>query len=806
MKNLSAKKSALVLWFDDITKDDVGLVGGKNANLGEMWQKVTPAGIKVPHGFAITAAAYKYFLKFNNLDKKIRGILKGINTKDIHNLEEKGAKVREAIVKAKIPPDLKKEIMSAYAALSKEYRVGEVDVAVRSSATAEDLPSASFAGQQESYLNIRGEANLSMAVKKCFASLFTDRAISYRHDRHFDHFKVYLSIGVQKMVRSDLAASGVMFTLDTDSGFRNIVLINASYGLGENVVLGRVNPDEYIIFKPALASGYKAVIDKSLGTKAKRLIYHKGAKPTLNISTPEKDRGKFALSDKEILQLARWGVLIEKHYGRPMDIEWAKDGQRNDLFIVQARPETVQSIKDPYIYESYLLKNKGRVLIEGVAVGEKISQGKARVIKSISNISEFKPGEVLITEMTDPDWEPIMKIASAIVTNSGGRTSHAAIVSRELGVPAVVGTKTATEVIKTGRDITVSCAEGEVGKIYDGKIDYQIKKIDLKKLKKPETKIMMNVGDPEKSFGFSFIPNDGVGLAREEFIINDYIKIHPLALLNFKKIKDKKLISEINEQTLGYNDKVEFYVDRLAYGIARIAASFYPKPVIVRTSDFKSNEYSSLLGGKIFEPHEENPMIGWRGASRYSDPKFAPAFALECRAIKKVREEMGLTNLIVMLPFVRTLTEAKRTIKIMEDNGLRRGKNVLKIYQMVEIPSNAILAEDFAKLFDGFSIGSNDLTQLTLGIDRDSKTVAGSFSELNPAVLRLIKEAIEKAHRAKPRVKIGICGQAPSDYPEMVEFLVKNKIDSISLNPDSVLKMILTVLATEKKIKTGSKR
>jgi pyruvate,water dikinase len=801
ISNASAKGSKLVLWFDEITKGDVCLVGGKNANLGEMWQNVTPQGIKVPHGFAITAAAYKYFLKFNNLDKKIKDILKDFNAKNILSLEKKGKEIRNLIVGSQLPADLKKEISIAYLKLSKEYKTGNTDVAVRSSATAEDLPSASFAGQQESYLNIRGEEQLYLSVKKCFASLFTDRAISYRHDRHFDHFKVYLSIGVQKMVRSDKAASGVMFSLDTDSGFRNVVLINASYGLGENVVLGRVNPDEYLVFKPTLAEGKKAIIDKELGTKAKKLIYAGGAKPTVNIPTPLKDRKKFALTDQEILKLAKWGVLIEKHYGRPMDMEWAKDGVSGEIFIVQARPETVQSIKDPYLYEEYSLDAKGKILVEGIAVGEKIGYGKAKVIKSVSQISLFKPGEVLITEMTDPDWEPIMKIASAIVTNSGGRTSHAAIVSRELGVPAIVGTKTATEIIKTGKNITISCAEGEVGRVYDGILKYKIKKTDLKKIKKPKTQIMMNVGDPEKAFGFSFIPNGGVGLAREEFIINDYIKIHPLTLLGFKKIKDKNIIREVEELTVGYDDKVKFYVDKLAYGIARIAASFYPKPVIVRTSDFKSNEYSSLVGGKLFEPHEENPMIGWRGASRYSDPKFAPAFALECQAIKKVREEMGLSNLIVMLPFVRTLNEAQKTLKIMEANGLKRGQNGLKVYQMVEIPSNAILAEEFAKLFDGFSVGSNDLTQLTLGIDRDSKTVSGSFSEQNPAVIKLISEAIEKAHRAKPRVKIGICGQAPSDYPEFVEFLVRKGIDSISLNPDSVLKMTLKVLEIEKRLK-----
>ncbi len=724
-----------------------------------------------------------------------------MNAKNVLSLEKKGKQIRDLIIGSKLPDDLKKQISAAYLNLSKEYKTKNTDVAVRSSATAEDLPSASFAGQQESYLNIRGEEQLYLAVKKCFASLFTDRAISYRHDRHFDHFKVYLSIGVQKMVRSDKAASGVMFSLDTDSGFREVVLINASYGLGENVVLGRVNPDEYLVFKPTLAQGRKAIIDKELGTKAKKLIYAGGAKPTVNIPTSSNDRKKFALKDEEILKLAKWGVLIEKHYGRPMDMEWAKDGVLNEIFIVQARPETVQSVKDPYVYEEYSLNAKSKVLIEGIAVGAKIGYGKAKVIKSVSQISRFKPGEVLITEMTDPDWEPIMKIASAIVTNSGGRTSHAAIVSRELGVPAIVGTKTATEIIKTGRNITISCAEGEVGRVYDGILKYKIKKTDLKKIKKPKTRIMMNVGDPEKAFGFSFIPNGGVGLAREEFIINDYIKIHPLTLLGFKKIKDKNIIKEVEELTVGYDDKVKFYVDKLAYGIARIAASFYPKPVIVRTSDFKSNEYSSLVGGKLFEPHEENPMIGWRGASRYSDPKFAPAFALECRAIKKVREEMGLSNLIVMLPFVRTLNEAKKTLEIMEANGLKRGKNGLKVYQMVEIPSNAVLAEEFSKLFDGFSIGSNDLTQLTLGIDRDSKTVSGSFSEQNPAVIRLISEAIEKAHRAKPRVKIGICGQAPSDYPEFVEFLIKKGIDSISLNPDSVLKMTLKALEIEKRLK-----
>src|SRR3989338_7424013 len=797
------KKNAFVLWFKDLTIEDVPVVGGKNASLGEMYCNLTKKGVNIPNGFAVTAHAYRYLLKKARIEKTIKQILKGLNTRDVQNLAERGKKVRETILQAEFPEELTKAIIQAYEKLCREYGP-DTDVAVRSSATAEDLPDASFAGQQESYLNIKGEKDLLVACKKCFASLFTDRAISYRVDKKFSHFKVALSIGIQKMVRSDLASSGVTFSIDTETGFRNAVIINGSYGLGENIVKGTVNPDQFYVFKKTLKEGFKPIISKKLGDKKIKMVYDKNG-TTKNINVKESQRKKFCISNDEILKLAKWACIIEDHYSKkarkfkPMDMEWAKDGRLKKLFIVQARPETVQSQKDVNILEEYALKEKGSIIVSGLSVGTKVASGKAHVIKNVRDIKNFKAGEVLITEKTDPDWEPIMKIASAIVTNKGGRTAHAAIVARELGIPAIVGTEKGTEIVKNGVDVTVSCAEGEVGNVYKGKLKFDIQRHNLKKLKRPKTKIMMNVGNPDQAFEFSFIPNDGVGLAREEFIISSYIKVHPLALLHFDKLKDKKTKSIINELTHAYKSKVEFFIEKLAQGVAMIAAAFYPKYVIVRMSDFKTNEYANLIGGKEFEPEEENPMLGWRGASRYYAGNYKEAFGLECRAMKKARDKMGLTNVKLMIPFCRTVEEGKLVIKEMKKYGLVQGKNGLEIYVMCEFPSNVILSDDFAKIFDGFSIGSNDLTQLTLGLDRDSELVSRLYDERNPAVKNLIEEVIKKAKKNK--IKIGICGEAPSTFPEFAQFLVKCGIDSISLDPHSVLKTTLKILEMEKKLK-----
>ena len=803
------RNKKLILKFSEISIKDVPLVGGKNASLGEMYRNLKNKGVPVPNGFAVTAEAYKYFLKANKLDKQINATLKGLDTRNVHNLRSVGKQVREMILQAELPSDLGEEVYAAYQQLSLNERMNNLDVAVRSSATAEDLPGASFAGQQETYLNIRGREALLAATKKCFASLFTDRAISYRADQGFDQTKIYLSVSVQRMVRSDRGASGVMFSLDTDSGFRDVVLINSAWGLGENVVQGAVNPDEFIIFKTLLSKSKNPIVSKRLGSKLKKMVYAKGIKPTRNIPTAQIERSQYAISETQALTLAKWAVIIEQYYKKPMDMEWALDGTTNKLFIVQARPETIHAGRNPLTYEEYVIKRPklssirqgqaGKVLVEGVAVGSKLGMGRARVIMDAKHIGEFKAGEVLVTEITDPDWEPIMKIASAIVTNSGGRTSHAAIVSREIGIPAIVGTGNATNKIKSGREVTVSCAEGEVGKVYDGKIKYTIRKVNLKNFKKPKTKIMMNVGDPVRAFEFCATPNDGVGLAREEFIINDYIKVHPLALINFNKLKDKTVKKKIEDLTIGYKDKKKFFIDKLAYGIGRIAAAYFPKDVILRFSDFKTNEYATLLGGSTFEPKEANPMIGWRGASRYYDPKFKEAFGLECKAIKKVREEMGLTNLKVMVPFCRTPKEGERVLATMKEFGLERGKQGLDVYVMAEIPSNVVDAEHFCKLFDGFSIGSNDLTQLALGVDRDSDLVAHIYDERNLTVTNLIEQLIKTAKRNKR--KVGICGQGPSDHPDFAQFLVRAGIDSISLNPDSVLKTSLSILEMENKLK-----
>ena len=687
-----------------------------------------------------------------------------------------------------------------------EFRYGEnVDVAVRSSATAEDLPDASFAGQQETYLNIRGEDELIEKVRDCFASLFTNRAISYRVDKGFDHLSVYLSVGVQKMVRSDLACSGVMFSIDTESGFTNAVYITGAYGLGENVVQGAVNPDQFYVFKPTLKKGFKPILEKKLGSKEKRLVY--GPTGTKQTKVSAADKAKFVINDDELLTLAQWACIIEDHYKKPMDIEWAKDGQTKELFIVQARPETVHSQKDMATMKTYVLDEKGKLLAEGEAVGSKIGQGQVNIIEEAKDISQFKKGQVLVTDMTDPDWEPIMKIAGAIVTNRGGRTCHAAIISRELGIPCVIGTGNGTSVIKKGSNITIDCSEG-VGRIYDGLLKFHVDEVKLDQLPTTKTQIMMNVGVPEQAFQQGQIPNNGVGLAREEFIINSHIGIHPLALLDYntlkkKAAKDKKIaevIKKIDERSAGYDDKVEFFVDTLARGIAKIAAGFYPYDVIVRMSDFKTNEYANLIGGYLYEPEEHNPMIGWRGASRYYDEKFKPAFGLECVALKKARNEMGLTNIKPMIPFCRTPEEGRKVIQVMNEYGLKQGENGLEVYVMCEIPSNVIVADQFCEIFDGFCIGSNDLTQLTLGLDRDSDLVAHIFDERNDAVKRLVSQVITTAHNHHPRRKVGICGQAPSDFPEFAEFLVECGIDSISLNPDTVIKTRLKIAETEKRL------
>ena len=785
--------------FSEISIKNVPEVGGKNASLGEMYRKLSSKGIRVPNGFATTSYAYNYFLESTDIKKDIKKILKGLNTRDVIDLMRRGSAIRKLIVSTAFPEDFEKTIGQAYKKLSAEYGVKNLSVAVRSSATAEDLSDASFAGQQETYLNITGEKELLLAVKKCIASLFTNRAISYRVDKKFDHFKIALSVGVQKMIRADLAASGVIFTIDTESGFSNAVLINSIYGLGENIVQGKVNPDEFYIFKPT-----GAIISRSIGRKLLKMVYNNDPKdPTKNIRLKPKEQVKQSITDEQVKKLGQWAMIIEKHYKRPMDIEWALDGKDGRLYIIQARPETVQSLRNYNVLEEYKLGKKGKIITKGQSVGNKIGTGVANRIMEISGIKNFKPGQVLVTDMTDPDWEPIMKIASAIVTDKGGRTCHAAIVSRELGIPCIVGTNNVSYRIKTGKKVTISCAEGEEGYVYEGIMPFKIKKTNIKNLKRPKTKIMMNLGEPDLAFSTSFIPNDGVGLARLEFIINNYIKIHPLALINYDKIKDKDVKKKIDNLTIGYENKKQFFIDKLAEGVAMIAAAFYPKDAIIRLSDFKTNEYANLIGGAKYEPIESNPMIGWRGASRYYSPKFLPAFKLECQAIKKVREEMGLSNLKVMVPFCRTLEEAKKVKKILSDHGLKQGKNGFELYCMVEIPSNVILAEQFAEIFDGFSIGSNDLTQLTLGVDRDSSLVSHIYDERNEAVKTLIRYAIDTARRTG--TKIGICGQAPSDYPDFATFLVECGIDSISLIPDTIIKTTIEINKKEKKMK-GKKK
>lgn len=788
--------------FADLAIEDVPLVGGKNASLGEMYRALSKAGIKVPNGFATTADAYRYYIEHNRLHQKIADALANLNVKDTRELATTGARIRQWISHGEIPIDLAGEIEQAYKLLASEYGASP-DVAVRSSATAEDLPSASFAGQQETYLNIRGSDNLLQTCKRVFASLFTDRAISYRIDRGFDHMSVALSIGVQKMVRSDIGASGVMFTLDTESGFRDLVFITATYGLGENIVQGAVNPDEFLVFKPTLAQGKRPIVRRRLGEKAIKMIYTVDAvagHSTQNVPVRPADRHRFCINDDDVLTLARYGVAIEHHYSakaglpRPMDIEWAKDGETGELFIVQARPETVKSTADARFQENYRLTSKGKVLINGMSVGQKIANGKARVIFEAADMHQLQPGEILVTDITDPDWEPVMKIAAGIVTNRGGRTCHAAIVARELGIPAIVGCGEATQRIETDMEVTVSCAEGSTGYVYKGLLPFTKERIDLAGLGRPRTHIMLNVGNPEQAFEVCQLPNDGVGLARLEFIINNTIGVHPHALLDYANLK-ADLKAKIDTHIAGYKDPQSFYVERLAEGVGSIGAAFYPKPVIVRMSDFKSNEYAELLGGEEYEPVEENPMIGFRGASRYPSEQFAPCFAMECAAMQKVRDDMGLTNVALMIPFVRTVNEASSVLAMMAKMGLKRDDKGLKIYMMCEIPANALLADRFLEYFDGFSIGSNDLTQLTLGVDRDSGIVTG-FDERNEAVLALMEMAIASCRRAGKYV--GICGQAPSDFPEITQWLVRQGIESISLNPDSAIRMTRVVLDIEK--------
>ncbi len=797
----TAKEQSLILWFDEIGIEDIPLVGGKNASLGEMIRQLKPKGVNVPTGFAITSYAYRYFIEKAGLEAKLRKLFADLDVDDVSNLQQHGRKARRLILSMYFPPELEAAIAQAYQTLCDQYGEG-TDVAVRSSATAEDLPDASFAGQQETYLNVNSFKGVLEFCHKCFASLFTDRAISYRERNGFDHFNVALSVGVQKMVRSDLASSGVMFSIDPETGFKNAALITAAYGLGENVVQGAVNPDEYLVFKPTLEEGFRPILEKRVGTKALKMVYDVGgSKLTKNVKVAKAEREKFCLSDEEILKLAGWAVQIEDHYSKvrgvytPMDIEWAKDGVTGELFIVQARPETVQSQKPSTVLQSYQLKEPGEILVRGRSVGAAIGQGKARVILDVSKIHLFQPGEVLVTNRTDPDWEPIMKKASAIVTNQGGRTCHAAIIAREMGIPAIVGCGDATDVLKTGQEVTISCAEGDEGRVYKGLLPFEVKETTLENLPRTRTQILMNVGNPEQAFSLAAIPCDGVGLARLEFIIANHIQAHPLALIHFNQLEDEAVKAEIAELTKLYDDKPQFFVDKLARGVGIIAAAFYPKPVIVRLSDFKTNEYANLLGGKQFEPKEENPMLGWRGASRYYDEKYRDAFALECKALKRVRDEMGLTNVIPMIPFCRTPDEGRQVLAEMAKHGLEQGSNGLQVYVMCELPSNVILADQFADIFDGFSIGSNDLTQLTLGLDRDSALVAQIFDERSKAVKRMVRMAIADA-KEKGR-KIGICGQAPSDYPEFAKFLVEQGIDSISLNPDSVLKTILMVADVE---------
>jgi pyruvate,water dikinase len=798
---MPSETNSIVRWFEDMSSEDVAIVGGKNASLGEMIAALKEQGIRVPDGFATTAEAYRLFLKANDLEHQIRDLLEELS-EGSKSLEKAGKSIRRLFHKAAFPEDFAQTIGDSYEKLCRKYDTDEVDVAVRSSATAEDLPEASFAGQQETYLNISGHDDVLDACRKCFASLFTDRAISYRNENGFDHLKVALSVGVQKMVRSDQAGSGVMFSIDTETGFPDVAVINAAWGLGENVVQGAINPDEYIVFKPLLGQDdYRPIIDKTIGDKTKKMVYSKGgSRTTRNTDTSNEERNSFVLTDDEIITLANWAAAIERHYDKPMDMEWAKDGQTDELFIVQARPETVQSQKQSSTLQTYGLKEKGRRITQGLAIGQAIAAGKVQNIKSVEQIDRFEDDSILVTGMTDPDWVPIMNRASAIVTDHGGRTSHAAIVSRELGIPAIVGTGDATEVLQDGREITISCAEGNEGYVYEGILDFEQSDINLEDVPEIETQIMINLASPAAAFRWWRLPCRGIGLARMEFIINNIIKIHPLALVHFDELQDTDAKKQITRLTKGYENKEQYFIDHLARGISKIAASQYPHDVIVRLSDFKTNEYANLIGGAEFEPAEENPMLGFRGASRYYSEQYREGFSLECRAIKAARDEIGLENILVMVPFCRTVEEADHVLEVMAQNGLKNKTDALRIYVMAEIPSNVVQADDFAERFDGFSIGSNDLIQLVLGVDRDSEQLQQLFDARNESVKRMVARLIRTAHDCDR--KVGICGQAPSDHPDFAEFLVKCGIDSISLNPDSVVKVIHQIAEFEQKSET----
>jgi len=794
-----------IRWFEELGIGDIPLVGGKNASLGEMYRKLTPQGVKIPNGFAITADAYRDMLDKAGAWSALHDALEGLTPDDVDDLTKRGAHARDIVYGATLPDDLRDQILAAFHALKKQYS-SDISVSVRSSATAEDLPSASFAGQQDTYLNVTSDEQLLDACRRCFASLFTDRAIHYRIDQGFDHFKVALSIGIMKMVRSDLSASGVMFSLDTETGFRDVVFITGAYGLGENVVQGAVDPDEFYVHKPTFELGHRAVLRRVLGSKKIKMQYTTGStrEATRNIPTPREDQQRFCLSDDDVLTLTEYAIKVEKHYSaqagydKPMDMEWAKDGIDGELYMLQARPETVESQKQGNILKQYHLKQEGKILARGHAVGTKIAAGRARYIHDVAHLHEFLPGEVLVADTTAPDWEPVMKTAAAIVTNRGGRTCHAAIIARELGIPAVIGCDVATEAIANDETVTVSCAGGDQGRVYHGELEYEISETDLSGLSRPRTRIMINLGNPDLAFTTSFLPNDGIGLARLEFIINEYIRAHPMALLHPERVSDLKTRKDLEILITGCTDGADYFVRKLSEGVGTIAAAFWPKPVVVRLSDFKTNEYATLLGGTDFEPQEDNPMIGFRGAARYTHPAYAEGFALECAAMKRGREEMGLTNIKLMIPFCRRVEEGEKVLKAMAKHGLKRGENGLEIYVMCEIPNNVILIDEFAKLFDGFSIGSNDLTQLTLGVDRDSEIVAFDFDERDAGVKQMIRLAVEGARRNQRHS--GLCGQAPSDYPEMAEFLVELGIDSISLNPDTVLNTTRHILEVEKRL------
>ncbi len=791
---------AYTLNFDEINMTCIKDVGGKNASLGEMYQNLTHQGVRVPDGFAVTASAYWQLLEHNNLKRTIKEQLAKLDQTHYTNLEEVGANIRNAFLQVEVPKAVLEAIRQAYQHLETKYGTN-LQLAVRSSATAEDLPTASFAGQLESYLNIEGEEQLLEICLRCYASLFTNRAIKYRDDCGFDHLEIALSIGVQLMVRADQGAAGVGFTLDTETGFRNVILLNGAWGLGENVVQGNVNPDEFVIFKPSLKKHQKAILNRRLGAKQLTMVYSqdqgKQGATTQNIDTPTEQRDQFVLEDQESEQLGKWGMLIEEHYQQPMDFEWAKDGITGNLFIVQARPETVQAAnQEPYKLNRYHLKEKSEVLTSGIALGDNMAKGKARILESPADAHKLQEGEVLVTEITNPDWDPIMKKASAIITNKGGRTSHAAIVAREMETVAIVGSGNATQNIQDGQQVTVSCAEGKTGRVYDKLLDWEVEAIDTRQITKPETEVMIILGDPEQAFQLSFMPNDGIGLMRLEFVINNVIQIHPMALVYFDQLQDQEAKSKIESLTRHYDDKERYFVDQLSQAVGTIAAAFHPKDVIVRMSDFKSNEYANLIGGNAFEPKEENPMLGFRGAARYYNDRYRQGFRLECEAMKVVRDEMGLTNVKLMIPFCRTVEEGRQVVNVMNDYGLKQGENGLAIYVMTEIPSNVVLAKEFAKVFDGFSIGSNDLTQLTMGLDRDSELVSDLFSENNTAIQQLIANVIQSAKETG--TKIGLCGQAPSDLPEFAGFLVEQGINSISFNPDALIKGIKNINNAEK--------